>query len=315
MTNEHAWEKTVSNLLSRYELVDATSVKQVGGASNTNFRIDTAHGTYLLRLHTGQRLDQQAIKAELHWLERLAAELPIELQRPVSTIHGEIVSEVLAGPVPELLCSLLTWLPGTIPPTSAALNEAQLVQVGSIMGYLHKFAQQTEPPQPFPRPVYDEAYFQSQIDRLVHAVGQTGVATQELARISTGVQGIIEQIAQLPHDRSYFAVIHGDFHSGNYVTERDMVRIIDFDRCGFGFYHHDLALALMELEATQRPLLLQGYQKIRPLPPGHPQLTNLFLCLAFVDNLATLAQNAAELPFIIEELPLVIDALQQAASV
>ncbi len=50
-----------------------------------------------------------------------------------------------------------------------------------------------------------------------------------------------------------------------------------------------------------------------PLPLGHPKLTDTFICLAFVDNLGFHAPNPAELPFILNELPLVREALERAS--
>lgn len=140
-----------------------------------------------------------------------------------------------------------------------------------------------------------------------------GIPNLELLR--RAAQELIAQLAQLVRDESSFGLIHADFHSGNYLLDGAEVHIIDFDRCGFGFYLFDLALALMELRAEQRLVFLQGYENVCPLPSDFTRLNTLFLSLAYLDNLGFLAANPEELLFIVGELPYVTEAFHKAVVV
>ncbi|MBW4556460.1 MAG: hypothetical protein KME59_11060 [Trichormus sp. ATA11-4-KO1] len=81
---------------------------------------------------------------------------------------------------------------------------------------------------------------------------------------------------------------------------------------GFGFYLYDLALALMELEEQQQKVFLQGYESVKPLPADYTNLKQVFLCLAYLDNLGFLVANPEELAFVMKELPLVVAAFCNA---
>ncbi len=127
---------------------------------------------------------------------------------------------------------------------------AQLLQCARVPG----------PPHDIVRPTYDGDYFRARLAALIEAVSQTGFADAELAALGADVQALLDRVNRLGRDAVSFGLIHADFHSGNYVLNGDLVQLIDFDRCGFGFFLHDLALALMELEEVQRPSLLEGYE-------------------------------------------------------
>lgn len=45
--------------------------------------------------------------------------------------------------------------------------------------------------------------------------------------------------------------------------------MIDFDDASLGHYALDLAIAADGVPEAQRPVLLAGYQAVRPLPPGY----------------------------------------------
>ena len=66
--------------------------------------------------------------------------------------------------------------------------------------------------------------------------------------------------------RENYGLIHGDLRGANLLIEDDMLKIIDFDDCGFGWYMQDLASSLSFIETEQMiPELIHawiaGYQK------------------------------------------------------
>ncbi|GAB4207772.1 MAG: phosphotransferase [Roseiflexaceae bacterium] len=312
MGEQPSWDEVAAIALRSYGL-DGASMTRAGGASNTNFRVDAGGWAYLLRLHTAGEHDRAAIRSELEWLRSLRADTPLVLPEPVPAGDGELVASVAVGRWQNLLCTLLTWVEGQIPPTAEALSAAQLASAGAAMGQLHRYAQASGLPGGFVRPSYDAAYFASRLAQLVRSVRQAAFDQETLGRFHADAGTLIQQLAHLERRADSFGVIHADFHSGNYVLDGDAVRIIDFDRCGSGFYLHDLALALMELDEAQQRLFLEGYASIAPLPEGHPGRTGLFLCLAYIDNLGFLAAREEEWPFVLGELPGVVALARQEA--
>ncbi|MBE9050108.1 phosphotransferase [Nostocales cyanobacterium LEGE 11386] len=297
--------------LHKYGLENA-QLTRLGGASNTNFKVDIDSISYLLRLHTSALHNRVAVWSELAWLSSLQSDTPLVLPEPIVNLIGELVTGVSIDNDPETLCTLMSWVEGKIPPTVNFLTDEQLVKVGSVMAQLHIHSQQFEPPEGFKRHKFDEVHFSGCLEVLYTALSNTELDKNDLNSFKVNANHIITHFARLERKQDNFGVIHGDFHSGNYLVCDEEVYIIDFDRCGFGFYLYDLALALMELEEPQQKIFLQGYETLKPLPADYTNLKQMFLCLAYLDNLGFLVANPEELAFVMKELPFVIAAFCNA---
>ncbi len=97
---------------------------------------------------------------------------------------------------------------------------------------------------------------------------------QQLARLHEALAGLgpfeIPPIAALnttgrTHKRAGWQLLHGDFSTSNVVATPTMLRVFDFDDCGYGPVEYDVANSLyMELfdsDVTDRP---DHYQAFRP---------------------------------------------------
>jgi len=304
------YESILERALLSYGLGGAP-VTRLGGADNTNFRVDTPEQSYVLRLRTSGRLDEGMVASELAWLSRLKSDTPLTLPEPVANLEGELVTRVSTGG-DAALCTLITWMEGSIPPTVDALTPNQLSDMGALMARLHLHARRLDLPKAFERPTYDEAHFRGRLEVLVTALERAAPKHVDLSDFRTQANHVISRFTELESAPEGYGLIHADFHSGNYLLSNDGVRIIDFDRCGFGFYLFDLALALMELGKEQRSFFLKGYGTVAPLPIDYQALLQTFLCLAYLDNLGFLAANPEEWTHILGELPFVVRAFREA---
>ncbi|MES1021958.1 phosphotransferase [Gloeocapsa sp. BRSZ] len=297
--------------LYQYGLENA-QLNRLRGASNTNYQVDSDNQSFVLRLHTSALHDRVAISSELAWLSSLHSDTTLVLPRPIVNLNGELVTSICTDGEPETLCTLLSWVEGEIPPTVEALTDAQLAKVGSVMAQLHRQSQQFELPKSFKRHTFNAAHFSQRLEALYTVLSNTEVNKSELNSLKVNAKQIITRFARLERKQDSFGMIHADFHSGNYLLCNEEIHVIDFDRCGFGFYLYDLALALMELEERQRQVFLQGYETVKPLPTDYTNLKQMFLCLAYLDNLGFFAPRPEELVFIVRELPFVVEALHRA---
>ncbi|MGF1979007.1 MAG: phosphotransferase enzyme family protein [Nostoc sp. CmiSLP01] len=301
-------------VLRNYGL-ENTQLTRLGGASNTNFKVDVNNKSYVLRLHASGHHDRAAILSELAWLISLERDTPLVLPKPIFNLNKELVTGISVDGEPEILCTLLSWIEGKIPPTVDTLNDEQLAKVGSLMAQLHIHSQQFELSEGFKRQTFDEAHFRGRLEALYTALNKTELDKSGLNSLKINANHIISYFAQLERKQDSFGLIHADFHSGNYLVCGENIYIIDFDRCGFGFYVYDLALALMELDEQQRKPFLQGYETVKTLPADYINLKQVFLCLAYLDNLGFLVANPEELPFVVRELPFTIKAFCNAVEI
>lgn len=250
MSNKTFLYVATEALLS-YDFENA-QITRLGGASNINFKVDVNDKSYVLRLHTSTaRHNRDAILSELAWLNSLQ-DTSLILPEPIVNLKQELVTGVYADSEKETLCTLMSWVEGKIPPTVDAMTGDELARAGSIMAQLHAHSQQFKVPTSFKRHTFDKVHFSSRLEALYAALSNTELDRNELSNFKSNADYIINYFAQLERKQDSFGIIHADFHSGNYLLDNGKVHIIDFDRCGFGFYLYDLALALMELNQQQR---------------------------------------------------------------
>lgn len=285
---------------------------RLGGSSNTNFRVRAGDTSLVLRLHTSAQHDRATIASELAWLRRLRADSSLVLPTPLVNLNGDFVTSVAAGGTRIILCTCMTWVEGRIPPTADAMTDEQLANAGAVMASLHQHAQQFYLPDGFTRPAFDTAHFRQRLVALVTALSTIDFVQGELESFQRNTNRIIEYLARMERTHDTFGLIHADFHSGNYVLYHHEVRIIDFDRCGFGFYVYDLILAWMELGEHQRRIFVQGYERVMSLPVAYSSQAPIFLCLAYLDNLGFLVAKPEELMFVVAEMSFAIEAVHHA---
>ncbi len=311
--NDSKFTNLATLALRNYGL-DNTQLTRLGGADNTNFRVDIDDKSYVLRLHTSVRHDRAAISSELAWLRSLQTNTSLVLPEPIFNLNGELVTGVAAESKTETLCTLMTWVKGQIPPTVDTLSDEQIAKVGSLMAQLHIHSLQFGLPEGVECHTFDEVHFNERLEVLYTALSNTELDKSDLNSFKTNANHIVTHFAQLERKQGNFGIIHADFHSGNYSLCDEEVRIIDFNRCGFGFYLYDLALALMELSEQQRKAFLQGYETVKPLPIDYTSLNQIFLCLAYIDNLGFIAANPEELAFVVAELSFALKVFRSAAA-
>ena len=307
MTNNSS--RLTAEALSTYGIEKAL-LTRLGGIDSMNFRVDAGAESYALHLYAA-RHDRAAIASELVWLSNLRDDTPLTVPEPIPNRAGELVSSVTHGGA-ETFCTLMRWLEGKIPPTIDAITSGQLEQTGALMAQLHSHSQGFATPGGFSRPTYDEPYFRGRFSTLDRALHGAEFNREDLEGYRADANTVLNHFGSLARTPLTFGLIHADFHSGNYLLDEGAVSIIDFGRCGFGFYLHDLALALMEMVDEQRLSFLKGYQTVKPLPDGYTDLNETFLAVAYLDNLSTLAKNPEELPFIVADMPLVLKTFERA---
>jgi Ser/Thr protein kinase RdoA (MazF antagonist) len=78
-------------------------------------------------------------------------------------------------------------------------------------------------------------------------------------------------LACLGEDPAGYGLVHADLDLGNVLDHHGQARPIDFDDASWGPYALDLAITADSVPEPLRPVLLGGYQTVRPLPPGYEE--------------------------------------------
>ena len=251
---------------------------------NTTFRLDSAAGRYLVRVHRVGDQTPARVESELAWLAALARETAVAVQVPHRAPDGRLVV-VAAGPgVPggrqaryiglgaSAPCpvSVLGWLRGRVLPQERR-SPAHFERLGRLVGALHDHSRRWSPPPGFDRPTYDA-------DGLLAPPGGPERGRAELERLPSRVRRDLERLRRrlrqvqrrLGRGGESFGLIHSDLSFGNVLFAGEEAMPIDFDDCGFGYYLYDLAVVLAGPWHrpgfdVRREALLRGYRQVRAL--------------------------------------------------
>lgn len=310
---------SLANLALGQYALNKTCVSFLGHSDNITFRVEERDGpVYLLRLHrpvlsywVGERQTPELIASELDWLEALADEAGLKLQRPVHTRTGGWVGQVDIDGSPTPV-TLLTWLEGAhfSPAAPDALRQVECF--GELVARLHEFSSRWTPPEGFNRPRYDEAHFHRLFARLLRGV-DLGVFSEEVYwTLRATTQAILTEINALSDEPQHWGVIHADLHVGNFLVGGRPVDDdgppeiipIDFSFCGFGHYLFDLSVCLAGgLKPALRPAFLEGYRSVRPLPESDLRAVDAYCLAGTMSYYAYQIGNPAERVWLQRRIP------------
>ena len=208
-----------------------------------------------------RRRSDTELDAELAWLAALARDTNLVV--PVTRLSTRVATpEFPAGG----RCIGFSWIEGR--PCARRLSRRLAADLGRVIGTLHAHSAGFRPPPGFNRPSLNIAYL-------------TWAGTWHAAQVASPVDAEArlllgeaadragQVLAGLGRDRAAYGLIHADLDLDNVLDHHGQARVIDFDDTSWGHYALDLAIAVDGVPAGLRPVLLAGYQTVRPLPPGY----------------------------------------------
>jgi Ser/Thr protein kinase RdoA (MazF antagonist) len=257
---------------------------------NTTFRLEARGGPYVLRINRPGVHTPETIGSEMAWLRALRRDTGLGVPDPVAAGDGSLVVLACDPGVPEpRACVLLRWLHGRF--VDERLTPGHLRRVARLQAALHEHARRWTPPKRFVRPRVDALTTPAKVDGIAPTAEATRPAdhpSQEDADrglelitelgsaehagvFATALDLVWATTRELAAQPGNVGLIHGDLHQENYLFKGSDAHAIDFDDCGWGFFLHDLAVTLSELEGRPRygelrAALLDEYTGLRQLP-------------------------------------------------
>ncbi len=247
--------------LKRYS-IRASQIQFMTHGENTTFRvIDSRKKSYLLRVHRADYHTPLAIREELAWLEHLA-QTDIVAPSPLRSREGRLLEIVenrgvdIARPV-----DLLHWVDGRF--VWKNVRPLHMKKIGRLLADLQTDARK--------RRVKHRRYWTPEglLGRQptfgsVYRLSRVTVKQQH--QVSGAARDLLSEFRRYEKSApSKMGLIHADLHFGNMVFRKDgEVSPIDFDDCGFGFYMHDLAVVIANIEylvtELKMPIDLNRYE-------------------------------------------------------
>ena len=302
-------EELAISALDRYGLGSSATATLCNVSENHTFRVnDPVSGrTFALRVHRPGYRTAQQIESELMWLDALRADGVVETPPVVTADDGARVVSVSTAQVPARNVVMFEWVAGSAPDLDAGeAAVGQFETLGAISARMHNHAHSWPHPNGFTRPHWDYE----------HSIGPhgywgpwqegLGIGPEErrlLERLDSTIAARLRAFGQSP-DR--YGLVHADIRLANLLVDAEVVRVIDFDDCGFSWFMYDFATTVSFMEDHPRVPELQdawvrGYRRVAELDPASAAELPTFVMLrrlllvAWIGSHHTFATEAAEL--------------------
>jgi Ser/Thr protein kinase RdoA (MazF antagonist) len=296
------WQDVAKRGLDAYKL-QPTAVTFLQHSENVTFRVDTAKGAYLLRLHTpatpafgNHGANPKAVQSEMLWLEALRkARLPVP--PPVKNRAKEYVTQV-----DDVNVTLLKWQDGELLSWEQE-SESTAAQIGGLVGRMHLFASRWNLPKGFNRPRRDAAYFENAILALWPAVEDGRISSQDYKELQNSVAWLGTQIRSLSQTRLTAGLLHGDLHRGNFLLHRGKIRIIDFSMSAFGHFAYDLGTCLSNIRPMYHLSFWERYTQYFPLVSNYERLVEGYFLGSYVVTFSLWISDAESQEVLVQRVP------------
>jgi Ser/Thr protein kinase RdoA (MazF antagonist) len=245
-----------------------------------------------VRVHRHGYHADAALQSELHWMRHVASRGCVPVPEVIPSATGELVARVSHEAVPECRrVSMLGWLPGI--PVGTSEHGADLVgnaarrtyyKAGVLAAHLHASGATLPPLKGFTRHSWDE-------DGLIGAEPlwgrfweNTDLTPGQRTLLADARDAARDDLRRFGKTEANFGLIHADFVPENLLDENGVLKLIDFDDAGYGWYVFELATALyFNIGEPTYPVieraLIDGYRTVGAFPFEHERLLPLFLFL------------------------------------
>ncbi|HET9067492.1 MAG TPA: phosphotransferase enzyme family protein [Amaricoccus sp.] len=275
---DHAAQQTAlaelaNEALALWPLGGAASARLINLSENATYAVEGAGGgrRYALRIHRAGYHSQQAIGSELTWAQALRRDGIVVTPVPVPGKNGEIIQSLahrtMQGPRNIVL---FQWEDGIEPGIGDDL-EGPFETLGAVTARMHAHARAWRRPAGFTRLTWD---FETSLGALAPHWGRwqdgMGLDAEKEAIFARTVKTIGRRLAAYGRASERFGLIHCDLRLANLLIDRETVKVIDFDDCGFGWFMYDAATPVSFYEhEPQVPRLIEawvrGYRSVAPL--------------------------------------------------
>ena len=280
---------------------DVSGVELLAVSENAVYRVDTAAGDrFVLRLHRPGYNTIDEMRFEQRWVESLHAD-GIAVPGPRPSLGGNSYESV---PVDDpssgaRWAGAIDWVDGTkladliddrdVDEQVEAVPELYHA-VGALAAKIRVHSGEWELPDGFVRRSWDADGLLGPEPLWGRFWEVSALTAAQADLLTTARNQLYDVLRSLATDASRYGLIHADLHQSNVMFaadsgERDHDRgdgiAIDFDDAGFGWFIHELGVALQAVidepwVATARAALVDGYRSVYPLDDDELGLLDTF---------------------------------------
>jgi len=242
---------------------------------------------FVLQMYDPSRASEDMLWSMLAWLRMLADE-GLAVPEPVRSADGTLLVPV-STEAGRRLCTLSSKVPGE-QRRRRDLQPEDLRSVGRQAARIHVQAERFSPPEGFTRLTWGwEWIFGGEAP--LWRTGGSIYSEAEMQVLEAAAELARTDLEDLGTGGEVFGLIHRDLTLSNLLFHDEGVHIIDFDRCGWGYYLFDLAVTLQALGPGNRRgsalrfALIEGYRDERNLPDDYQRYLATFVIMRLASRI------------------------------
>jgi Ser/Thr protein kinase RdoA (MazF antagonist) len=258
--------------LAGWRLSPKAEVALLNVSENATFKVEDAESgrTLAVRVHRGGYHTQNEIASEVAWIVALRTQGVVDTPAPVADRDGVTVRLLSTCDGSEARFAVaFEFVPGREPDSTDDLP-AWFRRLGTITARMHHHAKSWDRPAAFARKTWDfDLMFGP---RPIWGSWQDGLGLDGSGRALLGrvVETLARRLRRFGAGPDRFGLIHADLRLANLLVDGDLLRVIDFDDCGFSWFAYDFASAVSFFETDPVvPALaaawVEGYRTVAPL--------------------------------------------------
>jgi Ser/Thr protein kinase RdoA (MazF antagonist) len=273
-----------THALKRFSLPTAATATLINVSENATYRIDDPQSgkKWALRVHREGYHSRLGIGSELAWQRALKDSGTVITPAAIPGLDGELIQSVAHDALPRPRnVVLFDWEQGQEPATN---DSAGFELLGETAARMHQHVKTWQRPNWFERHAWD---FETSLGDRPHwgrwrdGMGLTPEIEAVLARTVAVIERRLLAFGKAP-DR--FNLIHGDMRLANLLMDGGLVKVIDFDDCGFSWFLYDCAttVSFFEHESQVAELIaawVSGYRRVAELSRSEEAEIDTFVML------------------------------------
>ena len=264
-TSEHqvvSFTKSAGEILVEYGLHDV-EISCINYEFNATFEVVTGNGDkYALRINVNSTRTPDNMQAEIEFVNFVSRIPGLKTPRPIANNNNRYITSVLHADSGRSLHGILyTWLEGE--EIGDEPTHEQLVTLGAAMALMHQSSREFKLSEKAELPTFSDWLWGTE-DFLLSS--KSLLTKEQFTAIKSAIH-IIEADTRDLFAANPTQVIHGDLHGWNLMWHEGELFIFDFDDCGYGIPHQDLAITLYYLDTPEQDAaVIEGYRSVCELP-------------------------------------------------
>ncbi|MBO5486313.1 MAG: phosphotransferase, partial [Eubacterium sp.] len=254
-----------------YHLPENIQISHLKYSENFTYLISSEeeHSKYVLRVNRPGYHSLEELNSEISWMYELKKDTDIHMAEVLPGKNGERIQKLdMQDPEnPYYTCSLFSFVEGE---SIRDIEYTRLLQyqkvIGSICAKMHLHVLHSEKIRSLPRFSWAEKDLVGK-DAIVGDWEISDQITEEQKIVlKQAVEIALKRLEKYGKSSDRYGLIHSDLNINNILVDGDVVNVLDFDDCGYGWFLYDLATSVLEYDDTLEEMIaawVEGYEQIR----------------------------------------------------